>query len=339
MRSRVGSRAPFVEHVDHRGALGWADGDARLLSRPARRRHPELRELAEEVDGPGDRRLRVISHHDHRVLGEEALEPAAGLHHARQVRIGLGERAHLGVGAVLVRVPVVVRQREQEHVEEVPLHEVGADARRVPVADPRHPQHRAAGGLAAREDVGVEELARPEHGVAHDRRREPREQTVAARLVAMAAAVDEIGGAGRAHAGVVEALEDRRHLAREVGLVEVVDRVRQLARDPEPLRRAQARPVLHVATLLALVPVHPGDAVAVLPGSRDDRPCAHRRDRGEGRHALLARSVRDRSARRGSAWPPGRVRDRGRQEPLHRSHIGRAWAGCSWLPALPWQGP
>ena len=51
--------------------------------------------------------------------------PAGGVHHARELQVGLGDRLHLGVGAVLVRVPVVVGEREQQEVEQVVLDQVG----------------------------------------------------------------------------------------------------------------------------------------------------------------------------------------------------------------------
>src|SRR5436853_523550 len=83
---------------------------------------------------------------------------------------------------------------------------------------------------------------------------------------AAAAAVHQVGGAGGAHAGVVEDLEHRPHALRQMGAVHVVDGVGELAHQPEAPRRAEARPVLDVALLGARVPVHRGDVVLVLPG-------------------------------------------------------------------------
>ena len=60
------------------------------------------------------------------------------------------------------------------------------------------------------------------------------------------------------------------HLARQVLAVHVVDRVRQRAADAERPGRAEARPVLDVAALVAVEPVHRRDAVAV----RARRPVA-----------------------------------------------------------------
>ena len=71
---------------------------------------------------------------------------------------------------------------------------------------------------------------------------------------------------------------------RQVRAVHVVDRVRQLARDAEALRRAEARAVLDVAVLLAVEPVHRRDLVRVLADAGDDRGGAdgrHRRERGD----------------------------------------------------------
>ena len=79
------------------------------------------------------------------------------------------------------------------------------------------------------EDVGVEQLARAHHGVAHQRRGDARQRGVALGLVAVAPAVHQVGRPGGAHVGVVERLEHRRRLLREVGAVHVVDGVGQLA--------------------------------------------------------------------------------------------------------------
>ncbi len=92
-----------------------------------------------------------------------SLDAAGGVHHARELQVGLGDRLDLRVGPVLVRVPVVVRQRQQQEVEQVVLDQVGGHAAGVAVAHARHAQARAAAGAPRGEDVGVEQLARAHH--------------------------------------------------------------------------------------------------------------------------------------------------------------------------------
>ena len=110
-----------MQGIDHGRTLGGADGDSRLDvriggTRPlggaagmGRAEHAELGQLVLQGDGVGDERLGVVGHGDHGVLGEERLDAPAGVHDARQLQVGLGDRLDLGVGPVLVRVPVVVR--------------------------------------------------------------------------------------------------------------------------------------------------------------------------------------------------------------------------------------
>ena len=68
--------------------------------------------------------------------------------------------------------------------------------------------------------------------------------------------------------------------------VHVVDRVGQRALEAERLRGLEARAVLDVALLVAVVPVHRRDLVAVRAGPGGDRGGADRRDRRERRDAL-----------------------------------------------------
>ena len=81
--------------------------------------------------------------------------------------------------------------------------------------------------------------------------------------MAGAAAVDQERGAGGAHAGVAQRLEEGLHLGREVGHVHVVDDVVGGAEEAERARGLERRAVLDVAPLDPVVPVHPADAVAV----------------------------------------------------------------------------
>ncbi len=146
-----------------------------------------------------DRRLRVVGHRDHRVLGQKLLDPTGRGEDTGELEIGLGDRLDLRVGAVFVRVPVVVREREQQEVEQVVLDQVGRHAAGVTVAHAGHAESRAAAGSPGRKDVGVEELARAHHRMAHQGRGDAHQGGVALGLVAVAPAVHEVGGARRAH--------------------------------------------------------------------------------------------------------------------------------------------
>ena len=299
-----------VEHVDLRRARRRADRDlGRLAVAPHPRRRgrlePEAVERLEEVDLALDLRLRVVRADDHRVVLEERVRPAGRVHQALDLLVGGGDRGDLGERPVAVRVRVVVGQREQQEVEQVVLDQVRADAARVLVAHPRHPELRAAAGLARGEQVGVEELARAVDGVAEDGRGEARQRGLARHLVAVAAAVHQVGRPGGADVGVVERLEHRLDVRREVLEVHVVDRVGERALEAERLRRLEARAVLDVAPLAAVVPVHRRDLVPVGPDAGRDARRAHRRhgrERGDAvvdeRAALDQQLQRRRAARR-----------------------------------------
>ncbi len=88
-----------------------------------------------------DGRLRVVRHDDHRVLLEERLGAAGHVHDPLERAVRLGDRAHLAVRADLVRVGVVVRQREEQEVEQVVLDEVAR--RRSPCGGRAGPACRA----------------------------------------------------------------------------------------------------------------------------------------------------------------------------------------------------
>ncbi len=234
--------------------------------------HVQLGELLGQRDRRRHGRLRVIGHHDHRVLGQERLDAAGGVHHARELNVGQRDRAHLSLRTRAVGVPIVVGQRQQQEVEQVVLDHVGADAAGVAVAHPWHAERRAAAGAAAGEDVRVEQLARAHHRVAHQSRGDPRERAVALGLVAVAAAVHQVGGAGGAHVLRRRALSNTVGVPlRQVRAVHVVDGVGQLACETDTLGGTEAGAVLDVAPLGAVIPAHARYVVAVLPGARNDR--------------------------------------------------------------------
>ncbi|MEZ5120106.1 MAG: hypothetical protein R2736_00760 [Solirubrobacterales bacterium] len=127
--------------------------------------------------------VRVVSADDHRVVGEERVDPARRVEHPHELPVGLRDRLDLRVRAVLVRPGVVVGQREQQEVEQVLAHEELADAARVLVAHPRQAELGAARRAAAGEDVGVEELPGAEDGMAEQRARRTGQHRVARDLV------------------------------------------------------------------------------------------------------------------------------------------------------------
>ena len=181
---------------------------------------------------------------------------------------------------------VVVREREQQEVEEIVLDQVLAHAARVLVADPGKPELRAAPCPARREQIRVEELAGPHHRLLEDDRGDARQRGLVRHFVPVATAIHQVGRAGGPHPGVVERLEHRRRLARQVLRVHVVDRVGERALEAEGLARPEARAVLDIALLLPVVPVHRRDLVTVRSRAGRDRRRADRRHRGEGRHQL-----------------------------------------------------
>src|SRR5262249_22626995 len=156
-----------------------------------------------------DRRLGVVGDDDHRVLGEKPLSSAPRLDELAEAMIGLGDRLDARLGAVAVRVVVVVGQREQQEVVgAVPL-QLDSAAGRVAVAAAGN-RSRFAGHLAAGVEVAIEELGRAPGVVAElesgglDR---TAQQALERDLVTMATAVDQEGRARGAQARVVETLE------------------------------------------------------------------------------------------------------------------------------------
>ena len=303
--------APVVEGVDHRGPRRGTGRELRLGGRGvARAEHAHVRQHVGQVDPRLDGGLRVVRHHDHRVLLEERLGSARHVHDPLEGAVGLRDRAHLAVRADLVRVRVVVGQREQEEVEEVVLDQIGAHAARVPVALAGHPERGRAAGVARVEQVGVEQLACAVHRVAELRRLgDPPVHAGAGRVVPRAAAVDQVGRAGGPQPRVVQVLEHGLVRTREVRQVHVVDRVVEGAHDPEGARGGQRRAVLHVALLAAVEPVHRGDVVLAGPAAGGDRRRRDGRDRWESRHAVadVRAAVEQRRERRRVALGDGLV--------------------------------
>ena len=80
--------------------------------------------------------------------------------------VRLADRLHLGLGAVAMRVEVVVGQAEEHEVVGAVGDEVLGDAGRVLVPGAGPSEARPAAGRAARVEVAVEELVRAPDGVA-----------------------------------------------------------------------------------------------------------------------------------------------------------------------------
>ena len=128
--------------------------------------------------------------------------------------------------------------------------------------------------------------------------------------------------------GVVERLEHRLDVAGQVLGVHPVDGVGERAQHAELPAGREARAVLDVALLVAVVPVHARDQVLVGADAGGDRRRAHRASPTGTR----PRSRRRRRPPRGSAPSPARGRRRSRarasRASSRRSRRGRA----SWAP-------
>ena len=250
---------------------------------------PALAELRREWQFMAHRGLGVVGEQDQRVIGEEAVEATGRLDELREGRVGALDRVDGRRRPVAVRVGVVVGQREEQEVVEAGRRQLRGAARRILVAAAGD-RRRLAGNRPARVELAVEELRRPPGRVAElepgcfDR---PAQQTVERDLVAVAPAVDQKRGAGGAQTGVVEALEDRLDVRAQVREVHVVDEVIEGAEDPEGPRCLQGRPVLDVASLEPVVPVHAADPVLLGAGSCRDLGAGDGRHRREARDALL----------------------------------------------------
>ena len=146
---------------------------------------------------------------------------------------------------------------------------------------------RPAVDLARREELAVEELRRAVDGVAEVRGADhPPHPALNGELVTRAAAEDQERRTGRAHTGIVEALEERRLRSAQVVEVHVVDDVRERAKDAEGARRLPGRAVVDVASLAAVVPVDRRHAVRSTRHARRDRRGGGRRDGREHADAL-----------------------------------------------------
>ena len=134
------SRPSWTQDVDHRAALRRADRDLAVLGRRAAR----ARSTSKSRSAPNRSTCASTSACEWSATTITACSSrnASGPPPACMTRSSWRSAAWIDVtcacGPVLVRVRVVVGQRQQQEVEEVVLDEVRADAARVLVADARH---------------------------------------------------------------------------------------------------------------------------------------------------------------------------------------------------------
>jgi hypothetical protein len=135
--------------------------------------------------------------------------------------------------------------------------------------------------------------------------------------VARAAAVARDVHGGGDVTGVLECLEHGDRIAREVLLVQVVDRVGERLGDAGRSHRCERRSVFDDAPLAPMPPDEVRDVVHVGTGPRRDRRQAHRRQRREDRRRAVIVAVlgKERERRRPSAGD-GALESGGRQ-PVH----------------------
>ena len=238
------------------------------------------------------------------MLLEEGVEAAARLDDPGEARVGLGDRVDWRVGAVAVRVEVVVGEAEEEEVVGALADQLLADAGRVLVAGPGPAEGRLQPVGAAGVEVAVEELVgRPDRVAEVGGGGRPADQALEAELVAAAAAVDQERRGRGAHPGVAEALEHRLRLPAEVVDVHVVDEVVHRPEEAEGPGRLERGAVLDVAALDPVVPVHPHHPVAAgADAGHDLRASRPGSPRGSWRRSR--RSARPRSSRAAKVGAP-----------------------------------
>ena len=190
--------------------------------------------------------------------------------------------------ALAVGVEVVVGQREQQEVVGRLPDQLLADAGRVLVPVARSAHVGAAAGGAAGVEVAVEELVGRVDGVAEVRHRERAPgEPLQPQLVAPAPPVDQERGGRGADPGVAEPLEHRQRLPAQVVEVHVVDEVVHRAEEAEGPGRLERGPVLDVAPLDPVVPVHPHHPVVAGAEAGQQLRAGDRRHRGEAGDAVV----------------------------------------------------
>ena len=251
-------------------------------STPRRRRRSRAPsgKLSSSRGEPLDRRLAVVRANDHGIAVEKLVEPARSAHQASQRAVRPLERLQAPLGPGQVGGEVVVREVEDEEVEAVPRDEPAPDGGGVLVdraVEPRADRKRRAG------DVGFEEVEEEEPSGSVRRlvpavpAREPGQADRVARAAAVAREVDR----RRLDAGVLERLEHRRRVSREVLVVHGEDRVPDGAPSADRAHGRERGAVLDQPFFTAVVPDEVGDVmdVGIRPGG--DRGQADRGQRRE----------------------------------------------------------
>jgi hypothetical protein len=228
----------------------------------------------------------VIGAQDDGVALEERLDPARGGHQGGDRVVGACHGRRTQGVTTAMSGGIRLWQVEEQEVEAVSCDEPSPYGRCVRVILAADAEAGRRAGALGGEELAEVELARAVGGV-HEARaaREACEHRVLER-VPHATAPDGEVDRGRDHAGVLDRLEDRGQLGREVDVVEVHDGVVHRLLGALGERRLERRPVLHEALLAAVVPLQRGNARAIGAGPGRDRREAHRRQRGEGRDGL-----------------------------------------------------
>ena len=255
-----------VEHVDLRGARARAQRDLRRAGRRARRPAAARRSRRTRAKRSISSSTCDCEWSEHTITAwssRNASGPAGGVHHPLDLPVGRRERrrparpARACASACRCRAGRAAGSRTGRA-------RPGTRRRsRVLVADAGQAELRAAAASAARRRCR--------------RRRTRAGRTTAWRKTVAAIRVSAVSLASSwrwrpryiryvvpaVRTSASSSVSNTVGVARQVLGVHVVDRVGERPLEPERLRRAEARPVLDVAPLAAVVPVHRRDEVAV----------------------------------------------------------------------------
>ena len=260
-------------------------------------------------------RLPVVGADDDRVAVEEVVEASGGLRELEQGRVGALEGALCVVGACGMRRVVVVGEVVDEEVEPVARHQPAAGVDRVAVdgAGRAGANGERRPRLVRLVEVEEEEAARAVDGLV---------PAVAPRelgkpdAVARAASVAREGDGAGDEPGILDRLEHRRRLGREVRGRHVEHRVTNHSPDAGREHRAERRAVLDHPLLLGVPPDDVRNAVHVRPAPCRDGAQADRGDGRERAHPARVLALRSEVGqhRQPSVLDPSL--QRGRREPV-----------------------
>ncbi len=259
------------EAVDHsRPVRGGHSKIAAIRSRPSRHEQLEVGERALEALDTADVGLSVIGADDQCVAVEELVHPPGGLDQPPERCIGTLERRPRILWSREMGGVVVVGKVVEEEIEPVAGDEPAPDRIGVRIdgsCSPRAHRKRRPG------DVGLVEVEEEEAPGPVDRlvppiaTRDPGEPNAVAGPRPVAREVHS----RRYQPVLLEALEDRSRVRREVRLAHVDDRVPHRIAKPGRTRCGERRAVLDDPLLLAVVPDKVRDPVNVWPSACRDR--------------------------------------------------------------------